>query len=216
MWGASSSVGACNDGMTPSSQYSNPWSSCLQVPIMLRSKFCSLCEGGNSLSDRDLAEVGEDPYDMVGGDDDVSHESHVWFTWVGCIWGEWRCMAKCGCDLGMIWKALSDNVMWVDMWVTWVTWVTWVATWKSVIDQSPTPNFQGGYFVINGSEKVLIAQVWTRVWDVTPICVDWFLSRMHNRPFFHSLLSNGHIGANGKQPRVRVQEEPTEQVLLCL
>ena len=33
----------------------------LQVPVMLRSNFCSL----NDHSDKELTEVGEDPYDQV-------------------------------------------------------------------------------------------------------------------------------------------------------
>jgi DNA-directed RNA polymerase II subunit RPB2 len=103
-----------------------------QVPIMLRSRFCSLCDH----SDKELTELGECPYDqvLVGGSS------------ILIISGKRNLVRLYSLPPQLLACPLLTHPNSI-----------------AALYFRPPPDFlyvntQGGYFVINGSEKVLIAQ----------------------------------------------------------
>ncbi len=129
-----------------------------QIPIMLRSSFCSLFDH----SDKELTDLGECPYDQVRPAAPTSHASAFIVS----------CTVSCNSSSPHRMRAVSAAERHacgtMDWWAT--GWTSVGARWHGasrarVADGARAADgargaarAQGGYFVVNGSEKVLIAQ----------------------------------------------------------
>ncbi len=118
-----------------------------QIPIMLQSRFCSLY----GLRDNELSELGECPFDQVG---------HVVVAHLNCtqpthLQAETRPGSSTGGrdnqqGLRNAPKRTEEPQGYRDLQAGLCTWFSCACVCVCVV--------QGGYFIINGSEKVLIAQ----------------------------------------------------------